>query len=371
MRREGLLAPMLRVGPARRDGRGRRVPALRPGLVRHRRRDRRSTAAPPRAATPIHPLDIEGAIDEQTASREARTGHRGVERHRPRGAPSGSRRRAPRSPSAAATPRARGARSSEIVAAGRRRDPGRRRRRPSRTAPRPSSRRPSRRSAGSTRVVNNAGIDATEWKPVADWHVADFDEILRGEPARPVPVAKYAIPHLLAAGGGAIVHMSSVCAITVWAGDCGYDISKAGLNMLSDHIAVEYGPAGIRSNTLMPGVIATELHDSVMDAMNDGARVRARSCCRRHPIGRFGSVEEVADACVFLCADEARLPDRRRTSRSTAPTAGSDERCASSTSAPTSCSTRATTSARRAPRRTRSWSRSRPTRASPASARPT
>ena len=43
--------------------------------------------------------------------------------------------------------------------------------------------------------------------------------------------------------------MSSVCAITVWAGDCGYDISKAGLNMLSDHIAVEYGAAAASART--------------------------------------------------------------------------------------------------------------------------
>ncbi len=93
-------------------------------------------------------------------------------------------------------------------------------------------------------VVNNAGIDATEWKPVADWPVDEFDLLIRTNLRGPFLVAKYAIPHLLEAGGGSIVHMSSVCAITVWAGDCGYDISKAGLNMLSDHISVEYGAAG-------------------------------------------------------------------------------------------------------------------------------
>jgi NAD(P)-dependent dehydrogenase (short-subunit alcohol dehydrogenase family) len=153
-------------------------------------------------------------------------------------------------------------------------------------------------------VVNNAGIDATEWKPVDEWPVEEFDLLIRTNLRGPFLVAKYAIPHLLEAGGGAIVHMSSVCAITVWAGDCGYDISKAGLNMLSDHIAVEYGPRGIRSNTLMPGVIATELHESVMTAMNDG-RAFERELLSRHPIGRFGNVAEVADACVFLCAEEA------------------------------------------------------------------
>ena len=110
---------------------------------------------------------------------------------------------------------------------------------------------------------------------------------------------------MLEAGGGAIVHMSSVCAITVWAGDCAYDVSKAGLNMLSDHIAVEYGARGIRSNTLMPGVIATELHESVMEAMDDGAGVRGASCSAAIRSAASATVEEVADACVFLCADEA------------------------------------------------------------------
>jgi NAD(P)-dependent dehydrogenase (short-subunit alcohol dehydrogenase family) len=153
-------------------------------------------------------------------------------------------------------------------------------------------------------VINNAGIDATDWRDVAEWPVEEFDRIIATNLRGPFLVSKFAIPHLLEAGGGSIVHMSSVCAVTVWAGDCGYDISKAGLNMLSDHIAVEYGPRGIRSNTLMPGVIRTELHESVMEAMNDG-RAFERQLLGRHPIGRFGTVEEVADACVFLCDDGA------------------------------------------------------------------
>jgi 3-oxoacyl-[acyl-carrier protein] reductase len=153
-------------------------------------------------------------------------------------------------------------------------------------------------------VVSNAGIDVSDWVPVHEWEVDAFDEILRVNLRGPFLVAKFALPHLLAAGGGSIVHMSSVCAITVWEGDCGYDISKAGLNMLSDHIAVEYGKHGIRSNTLMPGVIETELHRSVMDSMEGGAEMEA-GLLTKHPIGRFGRVEEVADACVMLCADEA------------------------------------------------------------------
>ncbi len=153
-------------------------------------------------------------------------------------------------------------------------------------------------------LVNNAGIDAEHWKAVHEWEVDLFDRILATNLRGPFLVARAAIPHLLDAGGGSIVHMSSVCAITVWAGDCAYDISKAGLNMLSDHIAVEYGSRGIRSNTLMPGAIRTELHESVMEAMGDGGAFE-RELLARHPIGRFGEVDDVADACVFLCSDEA------------------------------------------------------------------
>jgi NAD(P)-dependent dehydrogenase (short-subunit alcohol dehydrogenase family) len=156
-------------------------------------------------------------------------------------------------------------------------------------------------------LVSNAGVDASDWRDVADWDVAEFDRILATNLRGPFLVARAAIPHLLANDGpsrGSIVHISSVCAVTVWAGDCAYDVSKAGLNMLSDHIAVEYGSRGIRSNTLMPGVIRTELHESVMEAMNDG-RAFERELEGRHPIGRFGTVAEVADACVFLCARDA------------------------------------------------------------------
>ena len=106
-------------------------------------------------------------------------------------------------------------------------------------------------------VVNNAGIDANEWHDVADFPIDVFDEIMAVNTRGPFLISKYAIPHLLAAGGGSMLHISSVCATTVWAGDCAYDISKAALNMLSDHIAVEYGPRGIISNTLMPGVFRT------------------------------------------------------------------------------------------------------------------
>lgn len=153
-------------------------------------------------------------------------------------------------------------------------------------------------------LVNNAGIDARSWKRVHEWDVGDFDEILAVNLRGAFLMCQRAIPHMLRGGGGSILHVSSVCATTVWAGDCAYDISKAGLNMLSDHVAVEYGRDGIRSNTLMPGCVRTELHEYVMDGMADG-RAFERELLGRHPIGRFGTPEEIADAAVLLCSAEA------------------------------------------------------------------
>ncbi|MHB1087261.1 MAG: SDR family NAD(P)-dependent oxidoreductase [Acidimicrobiales bacterium] len=153
-------------------------------------------------------------------------------------------------------------------------------------------------------VVNNAGIDANQWHDVADWPIDEFDKIIGVNVRGPFLIAKYSIPHLLTAGGGAMLHISSVCAVTVWAGDSAYDMSKAALNMLSDHIAVEYGARGITSNTLMPGVVRTALHEGVMEGMNDG-RAFERVLLSRHPIGRFGTVEEIAEVAVLLCSGSA------------------------------------------------------------------
>jgi NAD(P)-dependent dehydrogenase (short-subunit alcohol dehydrogenase family) len=155
-------------------------------------------------------------------------------------------------------------------------------------------------------VVNNAGIDATEWLPLHEWPVEEFDRILATNLRAPFLVSKFAIPHLLAAGGGSMLHISSVCAITVWGGDCAYDISKAALNMMSDHIAVEYGAQGIASNTLMPGQIVTEMYEQVKAAMPDSEAFE-RELLSKHPVARFGSVEEVAEAAVLLCSGTAKF----------------------------------------------------------------
>jgi NAD(P)-dependent dehydrogenase (short-subunit alcohol dehydrogenase family) len=159
-------------------------------------------------------------------------------------------------------------------------------------------------------LVNNAGIDMEDWCPVHEIPVETWDRIIGVNLRGAFLISKAAIPHLLRAGGGTILHISSIAAVTVWAGDCAYDVSKAGLNMLSDHIAVEYAKQGIRSNTLMPGVIRTPLADR-LGARQGGAGAVERQFAEAHPVGRLGTVEEVAEAALFLCSCSSFLTGAR------------------------------------------------------------
>lgn len=154
-------------------------------------------------------------------------------------------------------------------------------------------------------VVNCAGTGELDgWVPVHEHSLEGWQRTLAVNVTGPFLICKAAIPHMLEAGGGAFVHISSVCGITVWAGDSAYGVSKAALIMLSNHISVEYAEQGIRSNTLLPGEILTPMHVSAASASPDAAEWERRVLAR-HPIGRFGEVAEVAAAAVFLLSDES------------------------------------------------------------------
>jgi 3-oxoacyl-[acyl-carrier protein] reductase len=101
-------------------------------------------------------------------------------------------------------------------------------------------------------------------------------------------------------GGGAIVHMSSTNAFEGEVGYAHYNASKAAINLLTRTMAVELGAHGIRVNALCPGKIVTPLQ-----AQAEDPEYTARYVRERIPLGRSGTVEEVAAAYAFLASDEA------------------------------------------------------------------
>jgi NAD(P)-dependent dehydrogenase (short-subunit alcohol dehydrogenase family) len=144
-------------------------------------------------------------------------------------------------------------------------------------------------------VVNAAAID-TAWTRVGEMPVEEWDRAVAVNLSGTFYVCRAALP-FLEDGGGSIVNVTSVAGLRAWEEDAAYNASKAGVELLTRTIALEYGPHGVRANCLAPGVIDAGMTDVVTDPVQREALVA------RHPLGRMGRAEEVAEAAVWLGSD--------------------------------------------------------------------
>ncbi len=110
-----------------------------------------------------------------------------------------------------------------------------------------------------------------------------------------------AVPHLQAAGGGAVVNVSSRGAFRGEPDNPAYGASKAGMNAFAQSMAVALAPLGISVTCVAPGFVQTEMARDVLDGPS-GDAVRAQS-----PFGRIARPEEVASAVLWLSSPEARF----------------------------------------------------------------
>ena len=101
-------------------------------------------------------------------------------------------------------------------------------------------------------------------------------------------------------GGGAIVNISSVAGRMALPAGSDYCVSKAGVWMLTRCAALELGRYGIRVNAIAPGYIRTSMTASMTDS-DEWVRERERET----PLGRLGEPADIANACLYLCSDEA------------------------------------------------------------------
>lgn len=116
-----------------------------------------------------------------------------------------------------------------------------------------------------------------------------------------VHTTRHIVPHMRDAGGGAMVHFSTIqCLRGDTAPQDAYQASKAGVVAYSKSLAIQLGSAGIRSNVILPGPVF-----SPMQARWDLNPVAAKSVADVIPLGRLGRVEDMAEACLFLLSDRA------------------------------------------------------------------
>ncbi len=148
-------------------------------------------------------------------------------------------------------------------------------------------------------LANNAGVAWQE--PFLDITLEHWDRVLAINLRGMFLVAQEVAARMVARGqGGAIVNMSSTNAFEGEAGYAHYNASKGAITMLTRTMATELGPHGIRVNALCPGKIFTPLQGEAEDP-----EYTARYERERIPLGRSGTVEEVAAAYAFLASDEA------------------------------------------------------------------
>ena len=150
-------------------------------------------------------------------------------------------------------------------------------------------------------LVNCAGIDG-DILPTAELSEANFDAVMAVNLKGPFLTMRAAIPLLVAAGGGAIVNVSSTFAVAAAPGFAHYGASKAGLEQLTRTAAVEYGQAGVRVNAVSPSLIDTPTLRRTSAAMPPGALDAALA---RQAIRRVASPDEVAAVTAFLASDDA------------------------------------------------------------------
>ena len=151
-------------------------------------------------------------------------------------------------------------------------------------------------------LYNNANPSGPEWMArdlaVADIDIDYFDESLAVTLRSYFAACKFAIPHMLEQGGGAIIQASSLQAVGGHVRGTAYAIGKAGVNTLTQYVATQYGRRGIRCNSIVIGVIMTETR------RRSGAPLTAAA--QPHVLTpRLGEPEDIAALAAFLASDDA------------------------------------------------------------------
>jgi NAD(P)-dependent dehydrogenase (short-subunit alcohol dehydrogenase family) len=156
--------------------------------------------------------------------------------------------------------------------------------------------------SGLTVLVNNAGVIGAG--PVETTTLAEWERLVGTDLTGPFLLCRAAIPHLRGRPGANVVNVGSVAGVRPYANLAPYCVAKAGLHTLTQCLALEWAPHGVRVNAITPGVIVSELH-TVTNAVPDYAAFLERSKTT-HPLGFVGSVDDAAELILFLASDRAR-----------------------------------------------------------------
>lgn len=147
-------------------------------------------------------------------------------------------------------------------------------------------------------LINNAGMQHRA--PLEDFPPERFDAVMRANVYGPFLVGQALARPMLARGKGNIVNICSLMTRLARPSIAPYTASKGAIANLTKGMAAEWGPRGIRVNGIAPGYFKTELNQALWSNADFNQWLAART-----PLARWGNVEELAGAAVFLCSPAA------------------------------------------------------------------
>lgn len=147
-------------------------------------------------------------------------------------------------------------------------------------------------------LVNSAG--RTKRTPTLELDIAEWDEIMETNLTGTLRACQVFGRHMVENGYGRIVNIASLSTFVALYEVAAYAASKAAVASLTKSLAVEWAKRGVNVNAIAPGVFRTALNQKLLDESPRGAEFLTRT-----PMGRFGQVEELAGAAVFLASEAA------------------------------------------------------------------
>lgn len=147
-------------------------------------------------------------------------------------------------------------------------------------------------------AFNNAGIGG-QMNPITELSIDDWNKVISTNLSSVFYCMKYQLVQMLEQGSGAIVNNSSILGSVGFAYAAGYVAAKHGIIGLTQNAALEYSAKGIRVNAVGPGFIKTPMLEKSLD------EEMMKMLTEKHPIGRMGESEEIAELVVWLSSDKA------------------------------------------------------------------
>lgn len=151
-------------------------------------------------------------------------------------------------------------------------------------------------------LCNNAAVEIA--KDFRELDIDDWDRVLSVNLRSIYLCSRAVIPHLIAAGGGSIVNISSVQALASTGRVSAYAAAKGGVLSMTRDLAQDFAPYNIRINAICPGCIDTPMQDRALAHLPDPEDAKEKLRCSI-PLRRTGKPEEIAESVLFLSSPRA------------------------------------------------------------------